>query len=864
MNEPDNYDHASLATDDPELGSLVADAFDAPPVPRSLLKRIDRGVAAEWGESPGLVPDVTGKWTTTMTRAARWTRSVPVAACVAMVVILGVMLNGNGQAYGWASMMQALADHGVLQIENENVSRWLSLNEGVLGERTSHSTRLLDVSQQVILERFEGTSEIRRRSVSPDVSGINRDRLMLGFLLGDTVNTIQTQRLNGVQLVNESWDSVTVAGVPQVSLTVAFENSAAERFELGITIDPDSQLPSRCTLLNTETQGEPLTLTYPETTVAALRAREFPSGLPVIDVDRDGRPLNRIATTQAAVVATQDNSTTDSDLALIDRNNKKMQPAPEGPAPEGPVTEQPAVTVPVEPQEYSDAPSDWKPVIAVREKTHEVVRQTDELLTELWETNGITPAIPADDSELLRRVYLDLAGRTPSVSEVRAFENDRSTDRYEQLVDRLLSSADHASHLATVWRTFLIPEGVDLTAFGGVEAFDQWLADRFASGGSYDDIVHSLLLADGRLVRSGPLLFYSAAKLDPDQLASRTARVFLGMRLECAQCHDHPFEPWTQDEFWGFAAFFARISRPKGTLESVSTVMRVSDVDRGEVMLPDTEQVVAPQFLDGADFDDEPGAPSRRQQLADWLTAARNPFFARATANRVWGQLFGKGIVEPIDNFGLEHQPKSPELLDLLAGHFAGTDFSLRELFRTVVLSKAYRLSSGAETSNDRRLELFAQMNIKTLTAEQVYDCITVATLLDTGVTSDPMAFNVARIGNSSRAAFIQQFRTPAGRNTEYQGGIPQALTLMNGGLIAGATGLSSSGLLKSLEAPFFTNEERIEVLYLATLSRKPRPSEWELLRGYIRDDAEGTELQEGLADILWALLNSAEFTLNH
>ena len=138
------------------------------------------------------------------------------------------------------------------------------------------------------------------------------------------------------------------------------------------------------------------------------------------------------------------------------------------------------------------------------------------------------------------------------------------------------------------------------------------------------------------------------------------------------------------------------------------------------------------------------------------------------------------------------------------------------------------------------------------------------ATLLDSAVADDGMTLNVARIGNSSRAEFIQQFRTPVGRNTEYQGGIPQALTLMNGGLIEGATGLSSSGLLKSLEAPFFTNKDRIEVLYLATLSRKPRSSEWELLNEYISDGARGSELQEGLADILWALLNSAEFTLNH
>ncbi len=535
----------------------------------------------------------------------------------------------------------------------------------------------------------------------------------------------------------------------------------------------------------------------------------------------------------------------------------------DNPPPDGPLKPQPVVEIPAV-QSFADAPSDWKSVKPVESAANEVVRQIDELLRELWAENDIDPTMPAENNELLRRVYLDLAGRTPSVSEVRAFENDESTNRFEALVDRLLKSPDHASHLATVWRRFLIPEGVDLTAFGGVEAFDQWLAERFSSDDSYDEVVRNLLLAEGRLVRSGPLLFYSAAKLDPDQLASRTARVFLGMRLECAQCHDHPFEPWAQDEFWGFAAFFARISRPNGTLENVSTVMRVSDVDRGEVMLPETEKVIAPKFLDGSEVLEGDGAPARRQQLADWLTAARNPFFARATANRVWGQLFGKGIVEPIDNFGIEHQPASPELLDLLAGHFVGTDFSLRELFRSIVLSKAYRLSSGAVSVDDNRPELFAQMNIKTLTAEQVYDCISVATLLDSAPTGEAMAINVARIGNTSRAAFVQQFRTPVGRNTEYQGGIPQALTLMNGGLISGATGLSTSGLLTSLEAPFFTNKERIEVLYLATLSRKPRPSEWKLLDGYIDEDTKGNELQEGLADILWALLNSAEFTLNH
>ena len=200
----------------------------------------------------------------------------------------------------------------------------------------------------------------------------------------------------------------------------------------------------------------------------------------------------------------------------------------------------------------------------------------------------------------------------------------------------------------------------------------------------------------------------------------------------------------------------------------------------------------------------------------------------------------------------------------MLAGHLITSGYDLRELFKVVAMSKAYRLSSGADNENEERSELFAQMNVKMLTAEQVYDCITVATMLQQDTMPGLMSFNVTRFGNTSRDEFLREFRTPRGRATEYQGGIPQALTLMNGTLISGATGLSSSGLLTSLEAPFFTNEQRIEVLYFATLSRKPKDFEWELLRSYISEDASGLELREALADVLWALLNSAEFTMNH
>ena len=507
--------------------------------------------------------------------------------------------------------------------------------------------------------------------------------------------------------------------------------------------------------------------------------------------------------------------------------------------------------------------SQWKSVEVRTSITGNRTQDLDALLTRLWFENQIQPASEAVPEELLRRVYLDLVGRTPSVTEVRDYLKDKTPDRYETLVERLLNSPDHASHLAARFRSFLIPEGIDLANFGGIEAFEKWLSEQFSSGQSYDKTVQQLLLAEGRLVKSGPLLFYSATRLEPDQLAGRTARVFLGMRLECAQCHDHPFEPWKQEDFWGFAAFFGRISRPQGKLETVSTVMQVRDINRGEVTMPESKEPVAPKFLNSTAPLESGEAVARRRQLTKWLTGKENPYFARATANRVWSMLFGKGIVNPVDDFGVGNPPLSAELLDLLAGQFIESDFDLKGLFRTIALSRAYRLSSGADDASEARLDWFSQMNVKMLTAEQVYDCITVATMPGSG-TANAATGLVDRFGNSSREAFLRDFRTPSGRSTEYQGGIPQSLTLMNGALVDGATGLQSSGLLKSLEAPFFSRDQRIEILYFATLARSPKPSEKELLQQYITEETKGAELREALSDVLWALLNSAEFTMNH
>jgi hypothetical protein len=496
----------------------------------------------------------------------------------------------------------------------------------------------------------------------------------------------------------------------------------------------------------------------------------------------------------------------------------------------------------------------------------ELTQRVDDELVTLWQANGIRPVGPATDAEFMRRVYLDLTGRIPSVSEVQEFLEDSSPDRREKLVDRLLEHHDHATHLAAIWRTILLPDTVDLSRLGGAGKFDEWLAEQFAVNKPYEQIVRDLLLAEGRVSESGPLLFYAALKLEPEELAARTSRAFLGVRMECAQCHDHFFDSSiTQQDFWSFAAFFARISRPRGKMEMTSPVLAVRDNQHGEVTIPDTDEVVPPRLpMSTVEVKDDANGPARREQLVDWLTSKNNGHFARATVNRVWAHLFGRGLVEPVDDMRPDNKPIAPAVLDTLSRDFAASGFDLRRLLRALVLTQTYQLSSRSEDSDPSRTLHFAQMNMKSLTADQLYDCIAVATRQATMSGSRNDALGLMRFDDMSRAAFIEKFRAPAGQVTDYHAGIPQALTLMHGGLIHSATDMASSGLLKSLAAPFFTNDQRLDTLFVSTLSRYPTDRERELMVKPIAAATSTSERQQALGDVLWALLNSAEFTFNH
>ncbi len=804
-----------------------------------------------------------------------------VAAVTAATIVISVAVWSSRPSYSWTSMMRALESEPWVESiaegrSGETVRNWFSQDRRVMIRRSDENLVWDDLAAGV-RSRYRFGSDVLVQSRL--VGGRSRtvEQSLLSLLADEAVRLPEDddEQLPGrIEVAEQSWRDVLDGGERWVELEVVLSRvgTPEERIRLVFRLDPESHLPQSCRVLDTAGRGESVVkLVYPGDGPREV----YELGVPRTVVVRDANELPDSARI-AEVPAATPTGTPDASVAANSLSDELARP---GVHTAGIASREPLLRKPVEHDGERDAEQHANPqsvppppVIPVAVSSAEMTQRVDELMAELWEHDGISPVEGCGDFEFLRRVYLDLTGRVPRVSEVRAFIEEVPAGRRERLVEQLLARRDHATHLAAVWRRFLLPEGVDLAQYGGTASFEQWLTDHFRTNTPYDEVVRELLLAEGRVSESGPILFYTALKLAPEALAAQTSRAFLGMRLECAQCHDHFFDNrWKQEDFWGYAAFFARISRPEGKMERVSPVLRVRDTNRGDVTLPDQDEIVRPRYPLGETLAEEPPTSSRRQELADWMTTADNPHFARAAVNRVWAHLFGRGIVEPVDDMRSDHPPVCPEVLDELAGYFVSTGFDLRDLFRVIVLSQTYQRSSGAWDGDPSRSLQFAQMNMKSLTAEQLYDSIAVATRLAAPVLEDG---SLMRQTNVSRQAFIKQFQAPPGEVTDYQAGIPQALTLMNGGLIQGATGLQTSGILRSLEAPFFTDEQRIETLFLATLSRPPDDIEAQTMLEYVMSpdgepegdpagDPEGGR-GERLGDILWALLNSAEFTLNH
>jgi hypothetical protein len=496
----------------------------------------------------------------------------------------------------------------------------------------------------------------------------------------------------------------------------------------------------------------------------------------------------------------------------------------------------------------------------------------DELIAARWAREGITGADLANDSTYLRRVTLDVAGRIPSVAEARRFLAEHSPEKRIDALERLLDSPGYVNNFANIWRDLLVPEAnADFQRRYLGMSMERWLHKQFEENAPYDKMVRELVTLPVQNKQDNmfyqrfynnqgpptPEAFYQAKEGKPENLAASTARLFLGVRLECAQCHNHPFGKWTREAFWGQAAFFAGITRQRNGDFFLSPLSELSD--KRELAIPNTERVAQARFLDGT----EPRwkyRTSARVTLADWMTARENPFFARAMVNRMWAHFFGIGLVDPVDDMNDTHPPSHPELLDELSREFAAHDFDIKYLIRVITLSRTYQLSSELH-GPQAEPQAFARMPVRGLTADQFYDSVLMA--VGTRETMDRRQ-RLFSFGPGGRQDIMEKFASQD-RPTEYQTSIPQALTLMNNQLIATATHPDRGQLLGAVvNSTFMSTEGKIETLYLAALARKPRSEELARMMAYVEKGGVSSNQKKALSDVYWALLNSTEFLFNH
>lgn len=497
----------------------------------------------------------------------------------------------------------------------------------------------------------------------------------------------------------------------------------------------------------------------------------------------------------------------------------------------------------------------------------------DQRLADKW-GKEVQPAPTASDAEFLRRVYLDLIGRIPRVAEVRAFLSDPSPRKRELVVEDLLANPLYVSHFGTTLQNLILPNSPNqqFRVFAG--NFKTWLEQQLQKDVPYDQVVREILTASvpgqvqGRpappvMAQQGqlsPIAFYQANEQKPENLAANTARIFLGVKLECAQCHDHPFAQWSRDQFWGLAAFFSTVQPPQRFVPGQG-VQKI-DIKPREIKIPETNKVVKANFLDNKEPEWR-DAEDPRVTLANWVTSAKNPYFARTTVNRIWGHLFGVGLIDPIDDEPTDENPVShPQLLEELTQQFVAHRFDLKYLIRAIVNTKAYQRTSEQTHPSQANPRMFARMSVRGLTPEQLFDSVALATgYKDNAQANGRGAFFAP---NSPRGDFLLRFASQE-RATEKETSILQALSLMNGKFIADATSLRTSTTLAAVcDAPFLSTQQKLETLFLATLSRLPRAEELARLSEYVQRGGARNDEHAALADVFWALLNSPEFVLNH
>ncbi len=494
----------------------------------------------------------------------------------------------------------------------------------------------------------------------------------------------------------------------------------------------------------------------------------------------------------------------------------------------------------------------------------------DEIVFAKLEKLGIKPSKPAPDHVFLRRAYLDIIGRLPSVEEARQFLASDSDDRREQLVDSLLERREYVDHWANQWADLLRPNPYRV----GIKAvlnYDNWIRERFRQNVPYDRFVRELVTAKGSTWQNGAATLYRDRR-SPEEVATLVSQLFLGVRLECAKCHHHPFERWSQSDFYQFAAYFSRVGH-KGTglsppISGSEEVVYVAT--RGEVKHPVTGEVLEPRPLFGeansGDASETTLGDDPREALATWMTSSENDFFAKVQVNRIWAVMMGRGLVEPVDDLRSTNPPSNPQLLDELARVFQSSGFDLKHLIKTMASSQVYALDSMPNQTNAADRLNHSRHYRHRLRAEVLLDAIA-------DVTETPTKFSAMPAGSRANQVWTHRidsmFLDTFGRPNENQdppcertsdSTVTQSLHLMNSREIDGRV-RSDEGRAARLAAGEASATEIVDELYLAIFSRYPN----EETRNYAVDLVESAaDRRTAIEDLMWALMNSPEFTIQN
>jgi hypothetical protein len=471
------------------------------------------------------------------------------------------------------------------------------------------------------------------------------------------------------------------------------------------------------------------------------------------------------------------------------------------------------------------------------------------------------PSGLCSDEEFLRRVYCDVIGIPPAVEEVRVFLADGAPDKRTKIIDALLDRPEYARFWALKWGDLLRLTNQQI-GNSGTFKYHRWIERALASNMPYDQFARELLVAKGSTLENPAANFYRTAG-DTNECVETISQVFLGARLQCAKCHNHPFERWTQDNYYGMAAFFNRVQRKKSARPDELVVYMASS---GEVVQPRTNKQMKPWLPQRGEVD-PPAGTDRRETFASWLVEKDNPYFAKIEVNRIWSHLFGRGIVEPADDFRESNPPSNAALLNQLARDFVEHGYDRKHILRTILSSRTYQADFRPNEMNKDDVKYLSHYQPRLLSAEQLLDSICAVTDLPETFAGLPAGTKATHLPapDLAKHEFLKIFGQPERQTVcacerTNDSNLGMAIQFFNGPLIYNKLRDPNNRFRKAIAAGK-KNDEIIEELYLAAVARKPTPKELEASLAHIA--AKGDQVV-GLEDVCWALLNTNEFLFQH